>query len=98
MTAMNMTTENVPTPPRIQTPAEPEFLRLPPPGVRCPFTGLSRSALNELILPTELNGLKPPVHSFCIRRRGARTGIRLIDYASLKAYIRANAESVDSAN
>jgi hypothetical protein len=95
---MNMTTENVPTPPRIQTPAEPEFLRLPPPGVRCPFTGLSRSALNELILPTELNGFKPPVRSFCIRRRGARTGIRLIDYASLKAYIHTNAESVGSAN
>ena len=95
---MNMTTENVPTPPRIQTPAEPEFLRLPPPGVRCPFTGLSRSALNELILPTELNDFAPPVRSFCIRKRGARTGIRLIDYASLKAYIRANAESVDSAN
>jgi hypothetical protein len=98
MTAMNTTTENVSTPPRIQTPAEPEFLRLPPPGVRCPFTGLSRSALNELILPTELNGFKPPVRSFCIRRRGARTGIRLIDYASLKSYILANAESVGSAN
>ena len=98
MTAMNMTTENVPTPPRIQTPAEPEFLRLPPPGVRCPFTGLSRSALNELILPTELNDFKPPVRSFCIRRRGARTGIRLIDYASLKAYIHANAESVGVPN
>ena len=95
---MNMTTENVPTPPRIQTPAEPEFLRLPPPGVRCPFTGLSRSALNELILPTELNGFKPPVRSFCIRRRGARTGIRLIDYASLKSYIHANAESVGLPN
>ena len=95
---MNMTTENVPTTPRIQTPAEPEFLRLPPPGVRCPFTGLSRSALNELILPTELNGFKPPVRSFCIRRRGARTGIRLIDYASLKAYIHANAESVGVPN
>jgi len=98
MTAMNETIENIQIPPRIQTPAEPEFLRLPPPGVRCPFTGLSRSALNELILPTELNGFKPPVRSFCIRRRGARTGIRLIDYASLKSYILANAESVGSAN
>jgi len=95
---MNQTIETIQIPPRIQTPAEPEFLRLPPPGVRCPFTGLSRSALNELILPTELNGFKPPVRSFCIRRRGARTGIRLIDYASLKAYIHAHAESVGSAN
>jgi len=94
---MNETTEIIQIPPRIQTPAEPEFLRLPPPGVRCPFTGLSRSALNELILPTESNGFNPPVRSFCIRKRGAKTGIRLIDYASLKAYIRANAEVVGSA-
>jgi hypothetical protein len=54
--------------------------------------------LNELILPTELNGFKPPVRSFCLRKRGAKTGIRLVDYASLKAHIFANAESVGSRN
>jgi hypothetical protein len=96
MTAMN--TEIVQTSPRIQTPAEPEFLRLPPPGVRCPFTGLSRSALNELILPTEQNGFTPPVRSFCLRKRGAKTGIRLVDYASLKAHIFANAEAAGNRN
>ncbi len=95
---MNTTTDSIHIPPRLQAPAEPEFLRLPPPGVRCPFTGLSRSALNELILPTEQNDFTPPVRSFCLRKRGAKTGIRLVDYASLKAYIRSNAESAGRQN
>jgi hypothetical protein len=95
---MNTSTETIQIPPRIQTPAEPEFIRLPPPGVRCPFTGLSRSALNELILPTEQNDFAPPVRSFCLRRRGAKTGIRLLDYASLKAHIFKNAEVAGNAS
>jgi hypothetical protein len=95
---MSNTTEHIQIPPRIQTPAEPEFIRLPPPGVRCPFTGLSRSALNELILPTALNNFAPPVRSFCLRKRGAKTGIRLLDYASLKAHIHKNAEAAGDAN
>ena len=95
---MNMTTDSIQIPPRLQAPAEPEFLRLPPPGVRCPFTGLSRSALNELILPTKQNDFTPPVRSFCLRKRGAKTGIRLVDYASLKAYIRSNAEQAGTQN
>lgn len=88
-----MHTTTAPIESRIQTPpAAPEFLRLPPAGQRCPFCGLSRSALNALILPSPLNGNKPPVKSFCLRQRGAKTGIRLIDYASLAAHIRAHAE------
>jgi len=73
-------------------PAQIEFLRLPPVGQRCPVTGMSRAALNGLILPSEANGGKPPVKSFCIRQRGARTGIRLIDYQSLRGFILAHAE------
>ena len=95
---MNITTETIQIPPRIQTPAEPEFIRLPPPGVRCPFTGLSRSALNELILPTAQNDFTPQVRSFCLRKRGAKTGIRLLDFASLKAHIFKNVEVVSNAN
>jgi hypothetical protein len=93
-----MTTDTIQIPPRLQVPAEPEFLRLPPPGVRCPFTGLSRSALNELILPTKQNGFTPPVRSFCLRKRGAKTGIRLVDYASLKAHILSNVETIGNQN
>lgn len=87
------TTAPVEIPPRVITaPIEPEFLRLPKPGWPCPYTGLSRSALNELILPSPRNGNKPPVRSFCLRQRGAKTGIRLVDRASLFDYIRAHAE------
>lgn len=94
-TKANQTSSAVDTPPRQLTvnPAQIEFLRLPQPKCRCPITGMSRSALNELILPTPRNRNKPPVKSFCLRQRGAKTGIRLVDYQSLRAHIRANAES-----
>ena len=72
---------------------QPEFIRLPPCGFRCPISGMSRGGLNELILPTPRNGYKPPVRSFCLRQRGAKTGIRLIDYQSLAAYIRAHVDT-----
>ena len=66
----------------------PEFIRLPKPGTRCPFTGLSRSGLNNLILPTEVNGHKPPVRSVCLRNRGAMRGTRLIVFDSLIQHLR----------
>jgi hypothetical protein len=65
----------------------PEFLRLPNSGQRCPFSGLSRSTLNALILPTPENGYSPPVLSKVIRKRGRMRGVRLIVYASLMAYL-----------
>jgi hypothetical protein len=75
----------------------PEYIRLPRPGTRCPFTGMSRSALNNLILPCELNGYKPPVRSVSLRRRGAVRGTRLIDYQSLMDYIKSQEFSVQHA-
>jgi hypothetical protein len=92
-TCMNATNEMTTEHPGA-TPAaiEPEFIRLPAPGTLCPYTGMARSALNEVILPTPRNDGRPPVKSFCLRKRGARTGIRLIEYRSLCAYIRAHAE------
>ena len=70
-----------------------EFLRLPPVGQRCPVTGLSRAALNAWILPTDANGGKPPVKSFVIRQPGAKTGIRLISYPHLRAWILQHADA-----
>ena len=32
--------------------------------------------------------------SFVLRRRGAKTGVRLVDYESLRDFIRAHAETV----
>lgn len=78
-------------PPRVVTaPITPEFLRLPKPGQLCPFCGMSRSALNMLILPCPQNGNKPKVKSFVLRQRGARTGIRLVSWPALRAYILAH--------
>jgi hypothetical protein len=76
----------------VALPHAPEFLRLPPPGQLCQWTGLSRSAINELILGTPRNNFKPPVRSFCLRKKGAATGIRLVHYQSLRQHILSNEE------
>ena len=41
----------------------PPIFRLPPPKARCPYSGLSRTGLLELIAPCERNGFKPPVRA-----------------------------------
>jgi hypothetical protein len=89
------TIAQVEIPPRTASinPAQIEFLRLPPVGQRCPITGMSRAALNALILPTEANSGKPAIKSFCLRQPGAKTGIRLIDYQDLRRHILAHAET-----
>lgn len=79
-------------PPCPVSPHIPEFLRLPRPGNRCPFTGLTRSYMNLLVLPTEANGHKPPVRSYVLRRKGAKTGVRLVSYEALRNFILAHAE------
>ncbi|ACB74531.1 hypothetical protein Oter_1246 [Opitutus terrae PB90-1] len=66
---------------------KPEWLRLPAPGTRCRFTGLSRGTLNELTIPCPANDHKPPVRSVVIRKRGAVRGIRLVSYDSLMGYL-----------
>jgi hypothetical protein len=77
-------------PPRVVAVREPEFIRLPKAGELCPYSGMARSALNELILPTPRNDFKPPVKSYVLRQKGCRTGIRLISWPSLKSHILAH--------
>ena len=67
--------------------SRPEWLRLPAPGKRCPYSGLSRSTLNGLALPGPSNDHRPPVKSVVLRKRGALRGIRLISYDSLMSYL-----------
>lgn len=89
-----LTTEPLQVPPRVVTTSiEPECIRLPAPGERDPYFGLSRSALNLLILPCPANKNKPPVKSFVLRQPGCKTGVRLIHYRSLKDYIYSHAET-----
>jgi hypothetical protein len=75
-----------------------EFMRLPPPGQQDPIFGLKRSFLNLLILPCRENGYRPPVKSIVLRRTRARKGVRLIEVASLRAYIHQQIAAADQAN
>jgi hypothetical protein len=83
---MNTTLLQPPTAASLET-TKPEWLRLPAPGARCRFTGLSRSTLNELTIPGPTNDGSPPVKSVVLRKRGALRGIRLISYDSLMRYL-----------
>lgn len=78
---------------RVGAMLRPEFLRLPKPGTLCPFSGLSRSYLNSLILGTEANGHRPLVKSICLRQRGAKRGVRLIVAEDLISFLRAHLET-----
>ena len=69
------------------TTVKPEFIRLPKSGTRCPYTGLSRSKMNQLVLPCKENDFKPPVESKVLRKRGTIRGTRLIVFDSLMEYL-----------
>jgi hypothetical protein len=75
---------------------EAEFMRLPPSGQQDPIFGLKRSYLNLLILPCRENSFRPPVKSIVLRRTRARKGIRLIEIASLRAYIRQQLDAAET--
>ena len=84
-----LTTEQIAaTSARIANQRDPEFIRLPKTGTLCPYTGLTRSKMNELVLPCPQNDHKPPVKSVCLRQRGAVKGVRLVSFDSLITFIR----------
>lgn len=89
---MKQPTESAPTITDPDQAQRPEFLRLPRTGKRCPVTGLSRSMMNALILPTDENNHRPPVRSVVLRRPGNIRGVRLVDASSLLAYLRSQPE------
>jgi hypothetical protein len=76
-------TTTAPIPAAETSPLMPEFIRLPKPGTLCRWTGLSRSKLNELILPSPLNNHKPPVKSLSLRNRGQLKAVRLTGFTFL---------------
>lgn len=69
------------------TSATPVFIRLPKPAQRCIYTGLSRSTLSELVVPSKANGFHPPVSSHVVRGKAATRGIRLIRLDALIQYL-----------
>jgi len=61
------------------------YLRLPSRGA-CPWTGLKRSVLERLCVPSPRNGHQPPVRSFSLRQPGMKKACRLIVTESLFSY------------
>jgi len=51
-----------------------------------------------LVLPTKANSYAPPVRSYVIRQKGAKTGVRLVSGESLVDFILAHAETSGTAN
>ena len=66
---------------------KPEFIRLPKSPALCPYSGLSRSQLNEVVLPGAANDFRPPVKSISLRKRGQTKAVRLVVYDSLMSYL-----------
>ena len=69
-------------------PLQPKWIRLPKAGKSCPYTGLTRSGMNSLIL-----GVNPPVKSVSLKKRFALRGTRLVSLESLLTFIEAMATS-----
>jgi len=63
------------------------YIRLPRPGERCRYSGLSRTGLSEICVPCAANDFKPQVHSKLLRKKYARRGIRLVHLGSLMEFI-----------
>lgn len=71
-----------------KSPPCPEWLQLPKPPARCPVSSLSRSKLNELLLPCKANGYKPLVRSVSLKSsKFATRGVRLYSVSSLLEFL-----------
>lgn len=86
---MNDATNAVPPVLSLTAPVTPIFIRLPRAGEACAWTGLSRSAMNALVLPSATNNWRAPVASRVLRGRGKLKGVRLILFESLIDHLRA---------
>ena len=72
----------------------PALLRLPAPKARCPHTGLSRSGMVELVVPTKRNGGNPPVKAVYRKtNRHAQRGTWLIPSENLFRVLLTQAEN-----
>ena len=69
----------------------PEFIRLPKPSTLCPWTGLSRSKMWQVLEGGH-------VKTVCLRRPGAAKGARLVHLESLLSYLHGQAETLGGVN
>ena len=63
------------------------YIRLPRWGERDPSTGLTRTALDQLTRPQPINDFRPPVKSKIFKMTGQKSGVKLIDFRSLRIYL-----------
>lgn len=68
---------------------KPEYIPLPRTGTKCPYCGLSRSGIYNLIDPNKANGGKAVVKSTKVRLPGREGGRRMVHYESLMNYLNA---------
>ena len=68
------------------TPTRPLWIKLPPEGRRCAWSGYARSTLVDLITE-ETDGKAPPVKGRYFKRPGAKKGSILINLESLLEFI-----------
>jgi hypothetical protein len=57
---------------------EDEFLRIPARGAKCPISKLSRTAVEELVVPSKKNNFNPAIKAKYHRRPGKLRGTWLI--------------------
>lgn len=77
---------------------KPEYIPLPRTGTKCPYSGLSRSGIYNLIRPTKANGYKALVASRVVSLPGRSRGRRLVRLGSLMKYLEAGVVPVERMN
>ncbi|MDP3073595.1 MAG: hypothetical protein Q8N18_25145 [Opitutaceae bacterium] len=75
----------------------PEFIRLPKAKTLCPHTGMSRSSMANLTVPSKANDFRPAVPAKCLRRQGNVRGLWLVPFEALLAYLHALPTGVEEA-
>lgn len=71
----------------------PDYIPIPRVGTKCPYSGLCRSTIYNLIDGTKANGYRIVVESTSVRIGGRKRGARRVNYASLMRYMRAGVVS-----
>lgn len=77
---------------------KPEYISIPRTGTKCPYCGLSRSGIYNLIDPNKANGRKAVVKSTKVRLPGKKGGRRMVHYDSLMKYLGARVVPVELLN
>lgn len=73
----------------------PKYIPIPRYGTKCPYSGLCRSTIYNLISGTKANGHLPLVDSITVRLPGRKRGARRVCYDSLMRYLQSTMVSAE---